>query len=205
MNRQKFAVLLLALNCVILAVLGGLLHRTYMTLLHRVDGLYTVIQPDQADVDISYCDAVAVFAPMQRTIGRDMAHQRATAFMGFGRRIFSYVDCESHTQDAYKFYARVDGGDLVLAVCQRSGQILHADNLREVRQSNLTLDDGLDMAKQALSRSGWDDMALSHFQLGDHTVSATFSPIWEDRGSIEIIIGLDNGRVMGFFTKTLEA
>lgn len=200
MKRKHRISLLIALNFAILAVLGWFLFQTYTVLRDRIDALYAITQEVQTDVDIMPCD-MPVFASMQ-TIGADTAHQRAIDFMGFGKRIFSQMEYDCAV---YKFHARVDGGELLIQICGQNGQVLRAENPREVRRSNLTIDEGLYAAKQAIFRGGYDNMTLSLFKIDEHTVTAAFAPACGSVTPIEVVIGLDNGRVVGFFTKSAEA
>jgi len=204
MKQKRFISLLLCLQFAVLLLFGGFLHQKYTALLYRVEALYTLMQNGKAEVDIALCD-LPVFAPLQ-TIGVEAAHQRAVTFMGFGKQIFSHVDYDTiQSPAAYKFHARVDGGELLVAICQGSGQVLRAENQREVRRSHLTAEEGLEAAADALTRGGYDDMELTHFETEANRVIAAFSPLCEREPQIEIIIGLDNGRVMGLFTKIDEA
>jgi len=203
MKQKRFISLLLCLQFAVLLLFGGFLHQKYAALLHRVEALYTLMQDTKTEVDVLLCD-LPVFAPIE-TIGVEAAHERAVYFMGFGKQIFSHVDYAMHTPKAYQFHARVDGGDLLVAVCQGSGLILHAENPREVQRSHLTADEGLEAAADALSRGGYEVMELTHYETDTNRVIATFAPGCEDTAQVEIIIGLDNGRVMGLFTKPDEA
>jgi len=200
MKQKKWISVFLGFNFAILAIFGWLLFQTVTILQNRMDTLYVLTQETTADAEIALCDTPA-FAPIE-TIGVDMAHQRAIDFMGFGKRIFSQVD---YDDPVYKFHAHVDGGELLVQICQISGQVIRAENPRGIRHSNLTIAEGLEAAKQALLRSGYDNMVFSHFQAGEHTVQSTFSPICGSFAPIEVVIGLDNGRIVGFFTKQSEA
>jgi len=203
MKQKRFISLLLCLQFAVLILLGGFLHQRYTTLLDRVETLYVLMENTKTQADIALCD-LPVFAPLQ-TIGVEAAHQRAVTFMGFGKQIFSHVEYDMHPLAAYKFHARVDGGDLLVKVCQESGQVLHAENKREVQRSHLTKEEGLDAAASALARGGYDEMELAHFQTDANRVIATFSSVCETESQVEIVIGLDNGRVMGLFTTSDEA
>jgi len=200
MRQKKWLSLFLGLNFVILTIFGWFLVQQVTVLQNRVDTLYAITQETSTEAEIVLCDMPA-FAPMQ-TIGADTAHQRAIDFMGFGKRIFSQID---YDHPVYKFHAYVDGGELLVQICQTSGQVVYAENPREVRHSNLSIDEGLEAAQQALSRGGYDNMELFLVQIGEHTIRSTFSSTCGNPAPIEVVIGLDNGRVMGFFTKPEEA
>jgi len=202
MKEKRLFHWLVVLNFAILIVFGWFLHQKHLALQYRVEAIYVAIQSGKTGAGLAFCDNVPVFAPVQ-TIGVDMAHQRAIDFMGFGRRIFSHVEYD--TRGTYKFHAHVDGGELLVAVCQTSGQITYAENPREVQQARLTIDEGLTFAAKAVTRGGYEDMALACYHTGANTLTATFAAAYADMPVVDVVIGLDNGRIMGFFTKDDEA
>ena len=158
--------------------------------------------PDFVRPEAGQTGHVAVFCPMEEAVPAasvEAAKAQAAAFTGLSQSVFTYVG-------NHRFRARVDGGDFVVQVCPEGGQVLWAENSREVRAAFLTVEEGLGKARTFLERNGYESMELRHWQLEAHQIAATFVSVQDGvllyPDWVRISVGLDNGRVTGFSATT---
>jgi len=151
-----------------------------------------------AQVEDELAGSVAVFGPLEEpsaVITVEAARSAVAAFMDLSESIFRHMD-------DLAFLARVDGGDLIAEVCGTSGRIMRIGNSREVPRTVLTVEESLDKMEAFLARNGYADMALRHWRREANQIAANFVPRQDGvliyPNTVQISIGLDNGRVTGF-------
>jgi len=160
------------------------------------------VKEEIADLRDAWSESVPVFgaSATDETMGAEEALQRAAVFTDLPAGIFSHGS-EKSGAEAHIFRAGVDGGELVAAV-QDDGQVVWAKNDRSVQRSNLSPQEGLSAAQDFVLRNGYESMELHRWKLDAHRVWTAFFRVqdgvarYADR--IEVVIGLDNGRMMGF-------
>lgn len=169
-------------------------------------------QTGQVEVSFSDLrDAFGIAAPVFGSIAEperlciETAHQNVALFTGLKQGIFIHMGHQAEPCSTHIFRAGVDGGELTVEVRAQDGQILRAANTRTVRRSNLTSQEGLDLAQTFIADNGYTDTELHHWQTDANTVTATFFHARDDvihyADRIDVTIGLDNGRMMGFDAK----
>ncbi|MCL2842563.1 MAG: germination protein YpeB [Oscillospiraceae bacterium] len=151
------------------------------------------------DGPAAFESAVPVFAaPMRSAIPVEDALDRVAAFMDVSPVIFSHTDSEY----THRFRARVDGGELIVAVDKTTGQVTYAMNSRRVSRIQKSPEEGLALAQAAVLRSGHANMESRYHAVRDNTVVADFFytrdgvVFYPDH--VRVSVGLDNGRVTGF-------
>jgi len=166
-----------------------------------------------AEAEEVLAGVVPVFAPISAapltTVGVERARAEAAAFAGLRESIFTHVDTQAEGLSVYQFFARVDGGDFLVEVCQVSGRVVRAENTRQVRRPSLSAEEGLEKARDFLARNGYGAMTLRHWWQEDHQVAANFVPVRDGvlfyPAEVQIRVGLDNGRVTGFLAEAYQA
>ena len=135
-------------------------------------------------------------------VTREEAKKSVSKVFDLKKEIFSYVGSRDGEIPVYRFLARVDGGDFLVEVSKIGGQVIRAQNDRQVRRAPLTREEGLRVARDFMERNGYAKMELQHWWLEENRVTGRFMhlqdgvvcyPDW-----MEVTVALDNGRVMTF-------
>ncbi|MBO5930376.1 MAG: germination protein YpeB, partial [Clostridia bacterium] len=148
-------------------------------------------------------DAESEFLNSKQTVSKRTAESVVKLFLGEERaKKVAYESDGSGTLDTYLFSGNTENGNIAIEVTKEGGMVLWMLDAREVKETQLQIEQAMTAGALFLSQRGFPSMKSSYYDVADNV--ATINYAYQQDGVtmysdlIKVKIALDNGEVLGF-------
>ena len=135
-------------------------------------------------------------------VDRDEARAVAADFLGLRPQVLTLTGDGNGVLPVWGFSALVDGGELYVEVTKQGGKVLSLFTSRVPSEAELTIQDGLTIARTFLTQRGYDSMEKSYYMEQGNILTVNFSSVQNHvlcyPDLIKVSVALDTGTVTGF-------
>lgn len=135
-------------------------------------------------------------------VKRDEARSFAADFLGLRPEVLTAFDQGDGVLPTWGFTAMIDGGEAYIEVTQIGCKVISLFSSRVVADSNISIEDALDLAAQFLDHHGYKDMQESYYFNQGNVLTVNYAPKQDNvlcyPDLVKVSVALDNGRVVGF-------
>ncbi len=148
-------------------------------------------------------NAESEFLNSKQTVSKRTAESVVKLFLGEERaKKVAYESDGSGTLDTYLFSGNTENGNIAIEVTKEGGMVLWMLDAREVKETQLQIEQAVTAGALFLSQRGFPSMKSSYYDVADNV--ATINYAYQQDGVtmypdlIKVKIALDNGEVLGF-------
>ena len=135
-------------------------------------------------------------------VSRDEARAAAADFLGLRPQVLTPSGEGNGVLPVWGFSATVDGGELYVEVTKQGGKVLSLFTSRTPSDVELTVQEGLHVARNFLSQRGYHSMKESYYTEQGNILTVNFAYTQNDvlcyPDLIKVSVALDTGAVTGF-------
>ena len=135
-------------------------------------------------------------------VSRDEARAAAADFLGLRPQVLSSTGEGNGVLPVWGFSATVDGGEMYVEVTKQGCKVLSLFTNRTPSNTELTVQEGLTVARNFLSQRGYHSMEESYYVEQGNTLTVNFAYVQNNvlcyPDLIKVSVALDTGSVSGF-------
>lgn len=135
-------------------------------------------------------------------VSRDEARAVAADFLGLRPQVLTPTGEGNGVLPVWGFSATVDGGEMYVEVTKQGGKVLSLFTSRTPRDAELTIQEGLNVARSFLSQRGYQSMKESYYMEQGNVLTVNFAYTQDNilcyPDLIKVSVALDTGAVTGF-------
>ena len=135
-------------------------------------------------------------------VSRDEARAAAADFLGLRPQVLTPTGEGNGVLPVWGFSATVDGGELYVEVTKQGSKVLSLFTNRTPGNAELTVQEGLTVARSFLAQRGYRSMEESYYMEQGNILTVNFAYVQENvlcyPDLIKVSVALDTGAVTGF-------